>query len=34
MVRLTMREALRVARGNEKMGDFDGLAEGVVGVPQ
>jgi hypothetical protein len=29
-----MRQALRVAWGNEKMGDFDGLVEGVIGAPQ
>jgi hypothetical protein len=34
MVRWTMREALRVAWGNEKMGDFDGSVEGIIGSPQ
>jgi len=29
-----MRQALRAAWGNEKMGDFDGLAEGIIGAPQ
>ncbi len=33
-MRWTMREALRVAWGNEKMGDPDGLVERIVGVPQ
>jgi hypothetical protein len=34
MVRWTMREALRVAWGNEKMGEFDGLVEGIIGALQ
>jgi hypothetical protein len=34
MVRLTLREALSVAWGSEKMGDFDGLVEGGIGSPQ
>ena len=29
-----MRHALRVAWGNEKMGDFDGLVDGIIGAPQ
>jgi len=29
-----MRQAVRVAWGNEKMGDFDGLVEGTIGAPQ
>jgi len=29
-----MRRALRVAWGNEKMGDFDGSVEGMIGAPQ
>jgi hypothetical protein len=33
-VRLTLREALTLAWGNEKMGDSDGLVEGIVGVPR